>query len=77
METTIIYWGYNGKMEKKMETTYLILGYSWIWWTPHPVKSQQGITVIKIGSSSIMVSAITKRTRIFLLQPLLQGGGST
>ena len=28
METTIVYWGYIGIMEKKMETTILGLGFS-------------------------------------------------
>ena len=27
METTILYWGYNGIMEKKMETTVLYRDY--------------------------------------------------
>ena len=27
METTIVYWGYIGKMEKKMETTIVYWGY--------------------------------------------------
>ena len=28
METTIVYWGYSGIMEKKMETTIVYWGYS-------------------------------------------------
>ena len=30
METTIIYWGYNGIMEEKMETTIIYWGYNGI-----------------------------------------------
>ena len=30
METTIVYWGYTGIMEKKMETTIVYWGYTGI-----------------------------------------------
>ena len=30
METTIVYWGYIGIMEKKMETTIVYWGFIWI-----------------------------------------------
>ena len=48
METTIIYWGYNGIMEKKMETTIIYWGYNGI------MEKKMETTIIYWGYNGIM-----------------------
>ena len=69
METTLVYWGHIGRMERNMETTTVYWGYI------GRMEKKTEITVVYKGENKPRFRNVPKRVRLHVTEPILGSMG--